>query len=104
MADKYYAVCFPPRPVLLSKNQVKEWLPFTREDCLRKFARNFYCGPGIKDSVRQENTRSLGQILEKLCVRTRGHIFSLIIMKLYQNVCLEEISDKSKNGSCQVKN
>ena len=36
--------------------------------------------------------RSLGQILEKPYVRFRGHIFSLIIIKLGQNVCLGEIS------------
>ena len=35
-------------------------------------------------------TRSLGQILEKPCVRSRGHIFSPIIMKHDQNVCLDE--------------
>ena len=34
-------------------------------------------------------TRSLGQILEKPCVRS-----GLIIMKLGQNVCLHEILDK----------
>ena len=48
-------------------------------------------------------TRSVGQILEKPCVRSRGHIFSPIIMKHGQNVCLDEISDLSKNGSCRVK-
>ena len=48
--------------------------------------------------------RSLGQILEKHCVRPRGHIFIPIIMKLSQNVCLNEISDKFENGSCWVKN
>ena len=42
--------------------------------------------------VRSE-TRSLGQILEKSCVRSRGHIFSPIIMKLDQNVSNNEISD-----------
>ena len=30
-------------------------------------------------------------------------IFSLIIMKHGQNVCLNEISDKFENGSCQVR-
>ena len=30
----------------------------------------------------RSKTRSLGQILEKPCVRSRGHIFSPIIMKL----------------------
>ena len=45
-------------------------------------------------------TRSLGQMLEKPCVPSRGHIFSPIVMKLGQNVCLDEISHKSENGSC----
>ena len=47
--------------------------------------------------------RLLGQILGKPCVRYRGQIFSLIIMKLGQNVCLDEIFDEFKNGSCRVK-
>ena len=38
------------------------------------------------------------------CVCSRGHIFSPIIMKLGQNVCLDEISDETENGSCRVKN
>ena len=42
----------------------------------------------------QLKTRSLGQTLAKPCVRSRGHIFSSIIMKLGQNLCLDEISDK----------
>ena len=49
-------------------------------------------------------TRSLGQILEKPCVHSGGHIFSPVIMKLGQNVCLDEISDEFDNGSCWVKN
>ena len=47
-------------------------------------------------------TRSLHQILEKPCLRSRGHNFSLILMKLNQNVCLNEISDKFENGSYQI--
>ena len=35
-------------------------------------------------------TRPLGQILGKPCVRFRGHIFSPIIMKFCQNVCLDK--------------
>ena len=50
------------------------------------------------------NTRSLGQILEKPCVRSGGHIFSSVIMKLGQNVCLDKISDECQNGLCRVKN
>ena len=42
----------------------------------------------------RSKTRSLGQILEKPCVRSRGHILSPIIMKLGQNVCLGEVSDE----------
>ena len=38
------------------------------------------------------------------CVRSRGHIFSPIPMKLGQNVCLNKISDKFEIGSCGVKN
>ena len=49
-------------------------------------------------------TRSLGQMLGKPCVRSRGQIICLIIMKLCQNVCLDEILDEFENGSCRVKN
>ena len=49
-------------------------------------------------------TRSLGQISEKACVCSRGHIFIPIIMKLGQNIYYDEISDKFENGSCRVKN
>ena len=48
-------------------------------------------------------TRSPGQILEKPCVRSRGHIFSRILMKVGQDVCLD-ISDEFENGSRGVKN
>ena len=43
-------------------------------------------------------TRSLGQNLEKPCVRSRGHLFSPIIMKLGQNDCLDESCTSSKIG------
>ena len=49
-------------------------------------------------------TRSLGHILEKPCLHSRGHMFSLIIMKLCQNICLGEVLDMFENGSCLVKN
>ena len=41
-------------------------------------------------------------MLKKPCVRSRGHNFHSIIMKLGQNFCLDEISDELKNGSCSV--
>ena len=43
------------------------------------------------------STWSLGQMIEKPCVRSRGQILSPIIMKLGQNLCLDEISDELKN-------
>ena len=52
----------------------------------------------------ESKTRSLGQILEKPCLPSRGHIFSPLIMKLGQNVCLDGISNDFENGSCWVKN
>ena len=51
----------------------------------------------------QVKTRSLGQILEKSCVRSRDHILSPILMKRGQNSCLNEISDVLENGSCLIK-
>ena len=39
--------------------------------------------------------KNLVKSFEKPCVHSRGHIFSLIIMKVGQNVCLHEISDKN---------
>ena len=53
--------------------------------------------------VVRSKTRSLGQISEKPYVHSRGRIFSLIIMKPGQNVCLDKISDRFENGSCWVK-
>ena len=48
-------------------------------------------------------TRSQGQILQKPCVRCRGQIFSPIILKPSQNVCLDKISHNCENGSWVVK-
>ena len=38
------------------------------------------------------------------CVRSRGHSFGRILMKVGQDVCLDEISDEFETGSCGVKN
>ena len=43
-------------------------------------------------------TMSLGQILEKHCLRSIGHIFSLMLVKLGQHVFLSEISDELEKG------
>ena len=62
--------------------------------CLNKIWHEFKLGHvGSK-------TRSLGPILEKPCVRSRGHIFSPIPMKLGQKFCLDEISDYFEIRSC----
>ena len=45
-------------------------------------------------------TRSLGQILEKPCVCSGDKIFGLILMKLSQSFCLDEILYMFENGSC----
>ena len=49
-------------------------------------------------------TRSLGEILEKPCVRSRCHILSQILVKVGLNVCLDKISDEFEIGSCWFKN
>ena len=49
-------------------------------------------------------TRSQVQILEKPCVCSGGHIFSLIIMKLGQNAFIDKILVVFENGSFWVKN
>ena len=49
-------------------------------------------------------TRSLGQILEKPCVRSRCHIFCQILVKFSVNVCLDKISNEFEIGSCGVEN
>ena len=50
------------------------------------------------------SSQKLGHNLEKPCAHSRGHIFSLIIMKLGQNDFLDGIWDKFESVSCQVKN
>ena len=45
-------------------------------------------------------TRSQGQILEKPCVCSRDEIFGMLLMKLGQSFCLNEILYMFENGSC----
>ena len=52
----------------------------------------------------RSKTRSAGHILEKPCVRFRGHIFSPIIMKFGQYDYLDKILNELENWSCLVKN
>ena len=42
----------------------------------------------VKNYVTRSNLKK-----EKSCVLSRGHIFSLVPLKLYQDVCLNEILD-----------
>ena len=59
---------------------------------------------GSKNGHVASETGLLGQILEKLCVRSRGQFFSPILMKHGQNVCLDKILDEYENVSCWVEN
>ena len=52
----------------------------------------------------QVKTTVIRSNIKKHCVRFRGNIFCLIILKRGQKVCLDKISDEFENGSCQVKN
>ena len=52
----------------------------------------------------RSKTRPLGQILEKPCVCSRDQIFGLILKKLGQSFCIDEILNIFGNGSCWVKN
>ena len=58
---------------------------------------------GLKLSHVGSKIRSLGQILEKTCVHSRGHSFDSKFTKLYQNVNDHNIYVKFKTGSCWVK-
>ena len=49
-------------------------------------------------------TRSEGQIMEKPCEHSRGHIFGQIFIKIAQNDHLDNISVKFEYRSCWVKN
>ena len=72
-------------------------------DLVRMFVL-FKSRTSLKMGHVRSKTRSQGQILEKPCVRSRGHIFSPIIKKLGHNVCLDEISDEFEIRPCRVKN
>ena len=52
----------------------------------------------------RSKTRSLGQILEKPCVYSKGHSFDSKVMKLYQNAKDHNILVKYETGSCWIKN
>ena len=51
----------------------------------------------------RSKTRSLGQISLNPCSPSRGHIFASVIMKLYKNICWDDISVRFEYGSCQFK-
>ena len=53
----------------------------------------------LKISHIWSKTRSIGQILEKPCVRSQGNIFDSILVKIGQDVCLDKIADEIENGS-----
>mgnify|MGYP001562769297 CR=1 FL=1 len=69
---------------------------------LRMFALMISRTSSIMGGVGSKS-RSLGQIVEKSCLRARGHIFGPIFLKLAQDVCLDDISDEFDNGWGRVK-
>ena len=58
----------------------------------------------FQNSYVGSKTRSLGQMLQKPYVCSRGHNLNLFIMKLDKNVYLDKILNEFENGPCQVKN
>ena len=68
----------------------------------------YVCLNDISDQLKnvhvQSKTRSIGHVLEKVCVHSRGHIFCPFLMKLGQNVRLDDISGDFENRSCWFKN
>ena len=65
-----------------------------------------YCDRAVSGIRRPSSfVRRVSSVLNFLpCVRSRGHSFGRILMKVGQDVCLDEISDEFENGSCGVKN
>ena len=57
----------------------------------------------LKMGHARSKTRTLSQTLKKPRVPSRGQIFSLIVMKHGQNVCLSYISDTFKMGLVKSK-
>ena len=58
----------------------------------------------LKIGQVESKTWSQGQILEKPCVHSRGHILVQIFMKPGQIVCFDDFQDVFENESCRVKN
>ena len=62
------------------------------------------CPNEIACELKMGYVGSLDQVLEKPSVRFRCHIFNPILIKLCQNVCLNEILDEIESVSYWVKN
>ena len=74
---------------------MKCWLPVFFSSPEHQVLRVSCCDCAV--SVMRRPSFSINS---SLCVRARGHIFSEILMKLGQNVCLNAMSDRFENGSC----
>ena len=59
--------------------------------------------PLLKMGVVRSKSRSLGQILEKPCDRSKDHSFDPIFIKLAQDVYLNDVPTPIENGCGQVK-
>ena len=54
----------------------------------------------LKMSYIKLITRSAGQILKKPCMHHRGHVFSPVLLKDGQNVCLDDVMNEFENWTC----
>ena len=78
-------------------------LIISSRNCARMLI-NIMSGSNSKLGYIGSKTRSLGQILEKPCVHSRGHSFDSKFMKLNQNVNDHNVYVRFETGSCWVKN
>ena len=75
--------------------------PTTFLTCFCRGERRKYVGKKIRLN-RGSNSQPPGHESSTLTTEPPGR--GPIIMKLVQSVCLDKISDRFENGSCQVKN
>ena len=81
---------------------------FRQEACVRSRGHILYIDkvliPLKAIEKGHEKTRSLGQILGKYYVHSRGHVFTPIFIKVAQNVYLDQLMTPNENVCDRVKN
>ena len=86
------------KPSVCSRGRI-----FCSVHVLMEFGQNVFYDYLLDKFENGSKTRSAGQTLEKQCVSHKGHIFSPVLLKESQNVCLGDISDGFENGSNWLK-